>query len=277
MKLLGRTLALALAATSGVSAFAPLSTPSSSLSSTSLASTAVPETAFDDSLFPTDIPLELIQGGKTVKTFPLAPGTERIQLLFKTNGRPLKGKVNLWLGPLRQTHTLEMDVEDGNETPIRYTLKFKPVGQVLRIETSSMSELPMLAGVLIPTPERQKELQKNTEAVWAAAEKTIIQGGSTEGGGGAIRTWAIPENVESVQFLSWARDTGMKSFKMDLELLHGPNNVKQKFLLQCGGGSQPWHGIFETPGPDWQIRLRNKKFLEDGLFQCAVVPFKVRE
>lgn len=236
----------------------------------------VPETAFDDALFPTDIPLELIQGGKTVKTYPIPPKTERIQLLFKTNGRPLKCKVNLWMGPLRQTHTCEMDIEDGNELFFRYTLTFKPVGQVLRIETSEMSELPVLAGVLIPSPERQKELKKNTEAIWEAAEKTIIQGGSTEGGGGAVRTWAIPENVESVQFLSWARDTGKKSFKMDLEVLHGPNNVKQKFMLQCGGGSQPYHAIFETPGPDWQIRIKNKKFLEDGLFQCAVVPFKVR-
>lgn len=236
----------------------------------------MPETAFDPTLFPLDIPMELIQGGKTVKTYPLAPGVERIQLLFQTNGRPLKCKVGLWLGPLRQTHNCEMNIEDGNEFPFRYILKFKNVGQVLRIETSSMHELPVLAGVLIPSPERQNELKKNTEAVWKSADKTLIQGGSVEGGKGAVRTWVIPENVESVQFLSWAKDTGMKSFKMKIELLHGPNNVKQEFDLQCGGGSQPYHCVFETPGPDWQIRIYNKKFLEDGLFQCAVVPYKVR-
>jgi len=267
----------------GVVGFSPLSSlairkgspVTTTKTTTSLESQALPEAAFDPSLFPMDIPMELIQGGKTVKTYPLAPGVERIQLLFQTNGRPLKCKVGLWLGPLRQTHNCEMNIEDGSEFPFRYILKFKNVGQVLRIETSKMHELPVLAGVLIPSPERQEELKKNTEAVWKSAEKTLIQGGSVEGGKGAVRTWVIPENVESVQFLSWAKDTGMKSFKMKIELLHGPNNVKQEFDLQCGGGSQPYHCVFETPGPDWQIRIYNKKFLEDGLFQCAVVPYKV--
>lgn len=262
-----------------VTAFVPMSTivHSTTLSTTALGSTTLPETAFDPSLFPLDIPVEHIQGGKTVKTYPLTPGTERIQLLFRTNGRPLKCTASLWLGPLRRTHNCEMYIEDGDKTPFRYTLKFKNVGQVLRIETSEMHELPVMAGVLIPTPERQKELQENTETVWEAAEKTNIQGGSVEGGGGAIRTWEIPEKVDSIQFLSWARDTGMKSFKMRIELLQGPNNMKQQLDLQCGGGSQPWHGVFETPGPGWQLRLFNKKFLEDGLFQCAVVPFEVRD
>jgi len=260
----------------GASATAAFQPSAVSTSSTKLYST-LPETSFDPALFPTDIPLENIMGGKTVKTYPLPPGQERVQLLFKTNGRPLKCKVGLWLGPLRQTHNFEIDIEDGQKTPLRYTLKFKPVGQVLRIETSDMHELPVLAGVLIPNKERQNELKKNTEAVWKLADKTLIQGGSVEGGGGAIRTWEIPENVDSIQFLSWAKDTGMKSFKMKLELLQGPNNKKQDFLLQCGGGSQPWHGVFETPGNGWQLRITNKKFMEDGLYQCAVLPFEVRD
>lgn len=286
MKILSHVLSLALGTAAAVSAFQPMSSSSSSSSSTTNAlSTAsntklystLPETSFDPALFPTDIPLENIMGGKTVRTYPLPPGQERVQLLFTTNGRPLKCKVGLWLGPLRQTHNCEIDIEDGQKTPFRYTLKFKPVGQVLRIETSKEHELPVLAGVLIPNKERQKELKKNTEAVWELADKTLIQGGSVEGGGGAIRTWEIPEKVDSIQFLSWARDTGMKSFKMKIELLQGPNNKKQDFLLQCGGGSQPWHGVFETPGNGWQLRVTNKKFLEDGLYQCAVLPFEVRE
>jgi hypothetical protein len=282
MKIFSQVLVLALSAASSTTttlAFqSPVSSPSSSSSSSSskLYST-LPETSFDPALFPLDTPLENIMGGKTVRTYPLPPGQERIQLVFKTNGRPLKCKVGLWLGPLRQTHNCEIDIEDGQKTPFRYNLKFKPVGQVLRIETSDMHELPVLAGVLIPNKERQNELKKNTETVWKMADKTLIQGGSVEGGGGAIRTWEIPENVDSIQFLSWAKDTGMKSFKMKVELSQGPNNPKQDFLLQCGGGSQPWHGIFETPGNGWQLRITNKKFMEDGLYQCAVLPFEVRD
>lgn len=281
MKIASSFACLALSLVSTASAFAPLSPAATANykqvgSSTSLAETVEEHDIYDPTLFPLDFPAEMIQGGKTVKTFPLRPGIERVQLLFKTNGRPLKCKASLWMGPLRQTHNCEMNIEDGCKTPFRYTLKFKPVGQVLRIETSDSQQLPVMAAVHIPSAERQEELRLNTEAVWAGAEKTIVQGGSTEGGGGAIRTWEIPTNVESVQFLSWAKDVGAKSFKMKIELIQGPNCVKQDFFLQCGGGSQPYHAIFETPGAGWQIRIQNKKFLEDGLYQCAVVPYTFR-
>jgi hypothetical protein len=225
--------------------------------------------------FPYILPMETIQGGKTIRTYQMPPWAERVQYVLKTNGRPMKATVQLWLGPERTTHTMEVDMMNGDQTPFRATLKFKKMNQVLKISTSSSLELPVLAGVSVPSEERSKELAKNTERLWATSPKLLIQGGSTEGGGGAIRTFEVDPTWEAVQIVVWAIDTGKKSFRCEFEALQGPNNKRQTYKLQCGGGSQPYHCVVETPGAGWVLRFKNKKFMEDGLFQIAVVEYKL--
>mmetsp|Transcript_25681 Transcript_25681/g.37834 ORF Transcript_25681/g.37834 Transcript_25681/m.37834 type:complete len:289 (+) Transcript_25681:48-914(+) len=230
---------------------------------------------FPEGTFPST---ETIQGGGTVRTYKLPPWATRVQYTLKTNGRPLKAKVGLWLGPIRQVHTMEIDSQDGSKTPYSATLKFKKLAPMLKITTSDNLELPVLAAVSVPSPERAIELKDNTERLWGMAtpeQKQLVQGGSTSGGGGSIRFWNIPDNVESVQVISWSFDVGKKSFKCQIEAIQGQNNPKQDFFLQCGGGSQPYHAVIQTPGPGWMIRLKNKKFVEDGLFQFAVIPYQV--
>lgn len=215
-----------------------------------------------------------IEGGGTVRTWKMPDYADRVQYSFKTNGRPMKGTVELWLGPIRKTHTLQMDHQDGSKTPYKATLKFKKEQQVLRIKTSKHLEYPLWASVSIPSVERAEELRENTETLWEnipPEQKLLIQGGSVSGGGGAIRSWTIPTNTPEVQILGWSRDVGKKSFKMKIEVLQGPNNKKQYFFLQCGGGSQPYHGVIQTPGEGWKVRIENQKFVEDGLYQFAVV------
>lgn len=229
-------------------------------------------------MFPVYPNLETVQGGGTVRTFKLPVWADRVQYYLETEGRPLKASVNLWIGPIRTTHTLTTDVENGFETPISGTLTFKKnIGPVLKISTSKNYDLPIKCGVYVPNPIRAEELMDNTKRVWAntkPSEKIKIQGGSTYGGGGAVRYWKIPANVKSVQLLGWSKDVGKKSFKLDIEVLQGPNNKRQFYYLQCGGSTQPWHGVIQTPGKGSVIRIYNNKFVEDGLVQVAITPYE---
>lgn len=132
----------------------------------------------------------------------------------------------------------------------------------------------------VPNPARALEIAANTEKAFYGAtkeEKMVIQGSQTDGKQGAWKYWNIPQEVDSVQLIGWSIDTGKYSFKVNCELLQGPNNVKQSVLLQCGRGSQPYHMVLQTPGSGWVVRMQNKKFMEDGLIQFAVLPYTKKD
>jgi|AntRauTorckE5430_2_1112549.scaffolds.fasta_scaffold00240_3 hypothetical protein len=131
----------------------------------------------------------------------------------------------------------------------------------------------------VPSTKRALELAANTEKSFYEAtkeEKMVIQGGHTDGKQGAWKYWNIPQEVDSIQLIGWSTDTGKKSFKVQCELLQGPNNVKQSMALQCGGGSQPYHMVLQTPGSGWVVRMQNKKFMADGLIEFAVLPYTTK-
>jgi len=92
-------------------------------------------------------------------------------------------------------------------------------------------------------------------------------------GNGAVRDFTIPAGIKAVQIMYWSKETGKKSLKAKMERLQGPNNPKQTFDLRCGGGSQPYHMMLEMPDRSGGvIRLINKKYMEDGLFEVVVTP-----
>lgn len=228
-----------------------------------------------EEMFPVDLSFKTMQGGNTVLTYQLPAYAERVQYVIKSNGRPVDATVGLWLGPQRQTHTMECNLQDGSNTPFQGTLKFKLGPPVLKITTGASLAFPISIAVSVPSAERSKELGAITDKVWASSQKTIVQGGSVDAkGGGAVRIFPVAFDVESVQVLFWSKDTGKKSLKATIEVLNGPNTTKQVYNLQCGGGSQPYHCVIQTPGQGSQLRIINKKFQEDGLFQVAVVPYK---
>ncbi|KAK1740666.1 thioredoxin domain-containing protein [Skeletonema marinoi] len=204
------------------------------------------ELSYDPSAFPKNLPLQQIQGGNSRLTWKLPQGADRLQMLIQTNGRPLKARVELWLGPIRRVHFVDIACMNGAETPFRACLKFKNSDsagpQTLEISTSEDSAFPALVGVDVMTKDRSVERQEAFDRIWKASTKMYSQGDKT------VRVVPIADHVKSVQLLVWSKDVGKKSFKANVELLQGPNTKRQYYELQCGGGTQPYHAIFETPG-----------------------------
>lgn len=230
-------------------------------------------------MFPENMPLHIIQGGDTLRTWKMPPGVERAQYYITTDGRPIKCSVELWLGPIRRTHYMNIDSMDGRKTPFQALLKFKKTDsagpQLLTIRNTGGFSFPIKVGVMpVMSDEQNDAFNGKTEELWKNGSPALVQGGDVAGGGGAIRTFEVDDNVESIQVIVWGK-VSKKSFKCLIEVLQGPNNDKQVYDLQCGGGSQPYTAIIQTPGKGVTLRIRNKKFVEDGLFEFAVVPYKV--
>lgn len=226
-------------------------------------------------MYPISPTYETLQGGGTVRTYQMPPWATKAQMAFKTNGRPLRATAQLWIGPLRTTHTMTINSMDGTVSPYVSTITFKKLAPAIRVITSDSLELPVEAAVWVPSEERAQAIQANIENLWDSAtgdQKQLIQGADVTGGNGAVRSWEIPADVSSVQLVGWSRDTSKFSFKCKVEVLQGPNNKKQDIFLQCGGSSQPFHSVLQTPGPGWIVRVFNKKFVEDGRFELAVMP-----
>ena len=229
-------------------------------------------------IFPLDLPMQRVQGGNTVRTYQIPGWADRVQMEIRTNGRPLRCTAQLWLGPIRNVHTMEINNQDGQLSPYRAGLKFKADGQgrVLKISTSESLEMPVDVAVTVPSVERSAEINTAFETIWQNSDKIKVQGAVVGSGeSGSVRTFPVDSDVDAVQFLCWSRDTGKKSLKAKLEVLQGPNNRRQVYDLQCGGSTQPFHAVFETPGAGWVVRIVNKKNIEDGLFQAVLLPYKL--
>lgn len=225
-------------------------------------------------MFPTDIPMRKMQGGGTVRTWDIPHDAERLSYYIRTNGRPLKALVELWVGPIRRIHQVDIECEDGDMTPFRAMLKFKPGTKTLKISTTGSHEFPIEFGAEVPNAQRMEETWAATQKVFDTSPKTTVQGGSTEGGGGSVRYFNIPDDVETTQMVLWSRDLGKRTVKAQIEVLQGPNSVRQLYTLHCGGSTQPYHCIIPTPGPGWTIRIIATNYMEFP-FSAVVTPYEL--
>jgi len=136
-------------------------------------------------VFSLDLPFQRFEGGDTLRTWKMPQDGERVEYVVKTNGRPMKAKIELWQGPIRKTHELTIDMQDGDKTPFRAILKYKKGPQVLKISNIGPYEFPLMAAVHVPTNERAEKLRKMTEDLFEKSPKEFVQGGP--GGCGLLR------------------------------------------------------------------------------------------
>lgn len=208
-----------------------------------------------------------VQGGSLRTWSFTTPTVERVQVLMKTEGRPLNANIELWHGPDNTPQKVAVYLEDGNLRPFSAVIETPRGHNAVAIYNTGHLEFPLSACV-------EAELSDGGGAAGLGAATKSLSEMSTSKTvqGGAIHTIPFAPAVESVALLL---KTDGRPLNARIELLQGPNNNKQIMEVYTEDGlERPFYAVVETPGVGNVVRVCNTATVEFPL-TASVEPYLV--
>mmetsp|Transcript_6681 Transcript_6681/g.8445 ORF Transcript_6681/g.8445 Transcript_6681/m.8445 type:complete len:303 (-) Transcript_6681:163-1071(-) len=202
-----------------------------------------------------------VQGG-SLRTCSLDKAIERVDVILKTEGRPLNANVELWQGPDNTPMTIAVYLEDGNIRPFRATIDTPNSSNAIAIRNTGEMEFPLTAAL---DPDMRQGSPSPSQTISQRGSSRIVQGG-------AVYTTPFEPVVQSVQI---CLKTDGRPMNARVELLQGPNNNKQVLDIYCEDGKErAFFAIMDTPGSGNVIRIVNTATVEFPL-NAIVEPYIV--
>jgi hypothetical protein len=205
---------------------------------------------------------------------------EAVQVLLKTNGRPLHANIELWQGEDHTPQKISVYTEDGEARPFSAFLATPFKGPTaIAVKNSGNAEFPLKACVegdlynvknkstMSSMPGYGNRLAQATlRRLYESALPRVVQGD------GASYIVPFDESVTRVQILITTEERPLNA---RIELLQGPNNIKQVIEVSTEDGkARPFFAVVETPGLANAMRIVNTGPLEFPI-DCRVEPFSV--
>jgi hypothetical protein len=211
-----------------------------------------------------------VQGG-SLRTWSFAtPAIDRVQVLLRSEGRPVHANVELWQGPDNTPMKMGVYVEDGSLRTFNAIIETPGAQNAIAIRNTGQMEFPMQACVEADMEYADRhgsvDLIDFTQRLAAMGTRATVQGG-------AVRTYPFDPSVESVQIML---TTDGRPLNARIEMLQGPNNKKQVIDLYIEDGkTRPFFMVFETPGSGNVVRIVNTATVEFPMF-ASVEPYTMR-
>jgi hypothetical protein len=190
--------------------------------------------------------------GKSRKTFVFNDITkEDIQGALCSEGRPLNAEIQLWIGPNWTPYTLKAYSDDGKQYPVQFLVGTRNKQAELEIRNVGQMEFPLNAACAYAKPPLAEMRNKIPREM--ADSKITVQGG-------AIKSFPLDPSVEQTRVLL---NTDTRQLNAVVELLNGPNNVKQRFEIFTNNGVlNSLYVVFNTPGSGNTVRIMNQATIE---------------
>lgn len=204
--------------------------------------------------------------GDTLRTCSFSEGVERVEVLMKTNGRPLNAVAELWQGHHNDPQRIRVYLEDGAERNLRVTFEAPGSSNSVAIRNIGSQEYPLTAGVEADFGGAQST-GSPADILSSMSEPRLVQGG-------AVYTLPFDPEVESIQVML---ESDGRPMNARVELLQGPNNVKQAMDIYSENGcDRPLYVIMDSPGTGNVVRIKNTATVEYPL-SAFIEPYLVDE